>query len=114
KRKGPTLFDFVDDLGHSKKYIYNDGVEGHYKQFIINRAFGQYPDTVLIANEGNKMQGLTNEMHYDFLFNTIEKRKRYGKWARRNNESQDLIDYIKHKYTVSEEVAEFYFKCFDQ
>lgn len=113
-KTGPTLFDFVSDLGYKKKYIYNEGIKDYYKQFIINRAFGQYPDTVLLANECNKMQGLTNEMHYDFLFHTIDKRKRYGKWSKKDNTDAELIEYIKRKYTVSEEVAAFYFKCFDR
>lgn len=65
----------------------------------------QHIDTVLLANEMNKNSGISNEMHHDFLFFSIDAKPRYGKWAKKKEEQLDVVDHIKTKYSVGHERA---------
>lgn len=105
QKKKTTLFDFVNDLSSTKSYIYNEDTNGVYNQFMINRAFSQHLDTILLASEMNRRSGLTNEMHHDFMFHSITAKKRYGKWAKKVEDNPELVNYVKDHYNVGPERA---------
>jgi len=107
------LFDFVKALAETKENLYSDDTKSQYNQFMINRAFMQHLDTVLLANEMNKCGSISNEMHHDFLYNSIDKKRRYGKWAKASDEDLELIEFLQTKYSINKEVAEEYLKLSD-
>jgi hypothetical protein len=70
------LFSYVEGI-NNKTYNFS---EEDYNQYVINLAFKRFPDTIFLANIVNMMPGLTNQEHYDFLYYTIEKKKRGAPW----------------------------------
>lgn len=113
-KKEPSLFDYLSDIGTDKAYLFNEDVNKNYVAFMINRGFGQHIDTILLANEMNKRASLSKLMHHDFLFFSIDKKKRYGKWAKATIVDEDLIEYMKMKYNVNYNVALSYIELYDK
>lgn len=99
------LFDLVNDISSDKKYLFNDDTAAVYAPFMINKAFSQHVDTIMLANEMNKRPSLSKEMHHDFMFYSIDTKKRYGKWAKQENRNVDVINYIKEQYAIGNERA---------
>lgn len=103
-------FDFLNDLGESKKGLFNDQTEGSFDTFMINRGFSQGLDTIMFANEMNKHWHLSKEMVHDFYLYIIPKRKRRNKWAKQNKDNKETIDLIVNHYKVNRTVAIDYLK----
>ena len=94
-----TPFDFVKSI-NEHKYSYDAFNDAAYSQFLINRAFSFFPDTIFHASEMN-LYPLTNKMHYDYLFNSIKKRKRFKKWPKAKQKSEDIaLIMSKYKYNT--------------
>lgn len=113
-KKEPNLFDYLSDIGTNKQYLFDEEVNKNYVPFMINRGFGQHIDTILLANEMNKRSSLSKLMHHDFLFYAIDKKKRYGKWAKSNVPDEDLIEFIRTKYSVNYKTALMYVELYDK
>lgn len=50
-----------------------------YDKWRTNTTLSNHADTVLYANQMNTHHDITDQMHYDYLFNSIRKTKRYAK-----------------------------------
>ena len=95
-----TPFDYVKAINYTKEDLMVDEVsEKTYNPFIINRALSMGIDTVLQANEMNMRHGLDKRLQFDFLINSISKRKRFDKWQKADK-SEDL-EYVKAYYNYS-------------
>lgn len=101
----PSLFDYLNDITTNKKYLFDSNDSSSYNQFMINRGLEQHLDTVLLANEMNKRAGLSKLLHHDFLWYSVDAKKRYGKWAKQDITDLDLVEYIQTKYVVNKENA---------
>lgn len=95
------LFDLLNDISVDKKYLFDEDTATQYNAFMINRGLSQQNDTILLANEMNKRPGLSKEMQFDFLFYSVQARKRYGKWAKSDDSDKKNLDLIKEHYQVS-------------
>jgi hypothetical protein len=82
----------------------DDIAENQYNSFIINRGLSYFPDTVFFANEINLNSHLPARLEYDFLINTIKKKKRFSKWHKKHNDSN--VETIKQYYGYSNAKAE--------
>ena len=99
-----TPFDFLNSITTTKKDIMVDGIaEKQYVPFVVNRSLSYWADTVLIANEMNKVAHIDNKLQYDFYFNMIRKKKRFTKWDKADK-IKDL-DLVKIAYGYSSEKA---------
>ncbi len=95
-----TPFDYVKAISTTKEnMIVDDLTEREYNPFIVNRALSMGIDTVLQANEMNQRHHLNKKLQFDFLLNSISKRKRFDKWQKADK-SEDL-DYVKAYYNYS-------------
>lgn len=108
------LFDLLSAITETKDYIFSDDVAREYVPFIINRGLSQHVDCILYANEMNKNPQISKKRHFDFLFHSIPKKVRRGKWAKFEDSNKDVIDLIVRKYSVSRERAMEYVKLLDQ
>lgn len=83
------LFDYVNSI-NNKEYIFNEETynKKNYSQFVINMAFSYFPDTILFVNECNMLPNMTDKQHYDFLYYTIRKGKRFSKWNKKSNDEE--------------------------
>jgi hypothetical protein len=87
-------FDYVTSINSTKKDLMTDTendelAEKGYVPFLTNRSLSNFTDTILYANEMNKHHNLDNKLQYHYLINIIRPRKRYSKWAKR----QDSDDF---------------------
>lgn len=103
-------FDLFGVLGSisNKEYIFDEEDEKSYPPFMINRGLMQNFDTVLYANDMNINNQVTKQMHYDYLYYSVSKKKRYGKWAKATNDDKILIDQIVEYYKINRKYAHQY------
>ena len=95
-----TPFDYVKAINYTKSnLIVDDLTEKEYNPFIVNRALSMGMDTVLQANEMNRSPHLEKRLQFDFLLNSISKRKRFDKWQQAEK-SEDL-EYVKQYFNYS-------------
>tara|TARA_Y100000592_G_C5450342_1_gene308395 strand:- start:727 stop:1107 length:381 start_codon:yes stop_codon:yes gene_type:complete len=97
-------FDYVNSITYNKKDIMVDDIaEKEYAPFIINKALGNFRDTVLYANEMNINHHLDHRLQFDFFINIIKKQKRWSKWIKAETASD--LELIKEYYGYSNEKA---------
>ena len=97
KLKKISPFDYVQAINYTKEdMILDERTEKEYNAFIINRAMGYSPDTVIAGNEVNSRPHLDKKLQYDFLLGIVSKRKRYNKWLK--PEKEEKLEVIKEYY----------------
>ena len=101
-------FDFTNSINQSKTDLMrgtaNDQLaEKSYSPFLTNRALSYHNDTVFFANEMNTRHHLDNLLQYDFLLNIVRAKKRYAKWAKKDNDGDVLI--VKEYFGYNETKA---------
>lgn len=101
-------FDFVTSINLTKKDLMvgteNDELaEKGYAPFIVNKALSYFPDTLLYANEVNRLAHIDNKLQYHYLLNSIRAQKRYSKWAKK--EDSDDLELVKEYYGYSNDKA---------
>ena len=98
------LKEWLNSINYDKKNIMVDEYEEKkYPAFIINKCLAPFPDTLLYVNELNRLHGLDNRLQYDFLLNSLRKRKRFAKWMK-VSKIKDL-DVVEEYYGYSNEKA---------
>ena len=101
-----SVFDYINSI-NSKNYIYDEENCDGYNEYVINKAFSMFVDTVFITNEAN-VCGLKGKQHYDFLFYTIPKRKRFEKWTKELLDEE--LNFIMEYFTINRKIAKLYLK----
>lgn len=106
-------FDYVNDITYGKKDIIRNGenpqlAEALYQPFIVNRALSYFPDTIMYADQINQCAELDHLMQYDYLINTIRPKKRFSKWAKKQDNSD--VELVQKYYKVNRRVAVDYLK----
>lgn len=98
-------FDFLNAINDNKKDLFEDPqAEKDYSAFMVNRGLSYFPDTVLYANEMNRYPSIPKSWQFYFFLNTIPKKKRFSKWAKKDAETKSL-QLIKEYYGYSYEKA---------
>lgn len=92
-----TIWDITNSISNKTYLEETEEFYKLYNQYIINLYFSMFPDTIHIVNELNKMQNITNRMHYDFLYNFVRKNKRFG--YHKKTKEEDL-SYIAEVFSV--------------
>jgi len=103
----PSPFEHVSSITNTKTHmISNEIEEKEYIPFIVNRALSNFPDTIFYANEINQLGHLDKKMQYDYLFNSIPKKKRYSKWNKKksNDDIELIMDYYKYSIEKAQSV----------
>jgi hypothetical protein len=97
-------FDYVNAICDSKQnLIVDEATEKGYIPFTVNRSLSYHYDTVLLANEMNQRAFLDKRLQFDFLINTVRKKKRFAKWVKPL--SSDDLEVVKEYYGYSNEKA---------
>lgn len=73
-------------------------------KFIVNRALGYFPDTVMQANQMNQFSDIPADWQFSFFLNTISKKRRFSKWSKADKETASL-ELVKEYYGYSSEKA---------
>jgi hypothetical protein len=99
------LKDWLNSINHTKENLIKDDptlIKG-YPPFIVNKCLSSHIDSILFANEMNKLSHLDKDMQYQFYINTLRKRKRFSPWLRKDK--VQYIDIVKQYYGYSNEKA---------
>ena len=97
-------FDFVNSITYSKTDIMNDINEKEYAPFLVNRSLSYHQDTLLYANEMNRLHHASKHMQFSFYLNSIKSRKRFSKWLK-SSKIKDL-DVVKQHFGYSNKKAQ--------
>ena len=99
-------FDFINAITYTKHdYIAEDPLnEKKYSPFMVNRGLSYFPDTVMYANEMNRLSTIDNKWQFHFLLNSINKKKRFSKWVKKDSETKSLLLVMEY-YGYSNEKA---------
>lgn len=101
-----NVFDFVKSINEHQYNFEKEFDNGAYSSYIVTKAFSYFPDTIFLANEMNLYPGISPEMHYDFLFYTIPKKKRFSKWFKleKHDQATFLSEWFNVRYDKAVEI----------
>lgn len=92
-------FDFINAISDTKQDILED--EKEYNSYLTNRGLSYYLDTIEKSNNMNMNHHLDPRLEFDYLINTIRKRKRFSKWFKRKDEDDLKFVMEYYGYNVS-------------
>ena len=99
-----NLSELLNSINFSKKNLLLDPQdEKEYVPYVINRCLSYFPDTLLHANEMNRLSFLDKRLQYEYYLKSIRPRKRFSKWIKK--ETTDDIAIIKEYFGMSEKKA---------
>ena len=104
-----NLGEILSSINHNKENILRERDEREEKQYapyVINRCLSYFPDTIFLVNSMNCIPNVDKRMHYEFLLNSVRKRKRFSKWLKR--EQNESLEWIKEYYKISDKKAREY------
>lgn len=70
---------FENSINFGTKRLDLEKEEYKYSKWRTNNSLSNFVDTLFYANEMNLNYHLSDQMHYDYLFHTIRKTKRFNK-----------------------------------
>ena len=98
------LSDYLNSINYSKKNIIKDDIdEKNYVPYVVNRCLSYFPDTIMYANRMNQSTMLDNKLQYDYYLHSLRARKRFSKWAKKEEISD--LDVIKEYFSYSNQKA---------
>ena len=97
-------FAYLTAINDSKENIMVDDLaEKEYRSFLVNRGLSYFVDTVLLANEMNIHHNVDRKLQFDFLLNSVRKRKRFSKWLK--PEQNANVELVKARWGYNDEKA---------
>ena len=90
-------FTYVDSVTNTKKNLMrgsaNDELaERGYEPYLTNKSLSYHQDSIFHANLMNSYGFLDKKLQYEFLLNSLRKRKRFAKWHKKTEDaSLELI-----------------------
>jgi|TARA_Y100000034_G_scaffold132245_1_gene194765 hypothetical protein len=100
------LSNYLTAINHSKKPLMDtedELVEKEYAPYIVNRCLSYFIDTILHVNQINEFPDTAKKMQFDYLQNSIRKRKRFSKWQKK--QKVENIEIVKEYYGYSNQKA---------
>ena len=103
-------FTYVDSVSYSKKNMMrgteNDELaEKGYKPYLTNRSMSYHHDSILYANEMNMRPQIDNKQQYEYLLNTLRKRKRFAQWKKQKPDApvEMIMEYFGYGRAKAEQ-----------
>lgn len=106
------LFHAIEQINFGKKRVTVAGEHDRfYSQFTVNNALSQHIDTVMFAYQMNLCQGMSDQMHFDYLLHSVRSGKRYGKWATLDEgaEIELVVVLMSRHLEINREKCRFYY-----
>jgi len=104
-----TPFDFLNSINQTKEDLFKKEetaptAKKDYVPYIVNKGLSYFPDTCVQANEMNKRHYLPKEWQFQFLLNSITRKKRISKWHKMEDFGVNLTMVMQY-YDYSREKA---------
>lgn len=100
-------FDFLNSINSTKENLIRNGEaeESEYKPFLTNRALSYHVDSIFEANDMNERAHLPNICQYEYLLNSLPKKKRFAKWIKpsKDVDAEAVMEYFG--YSLSKAAA---------
>jgi hypothetical protein len=92
-------FEIIDNINEKKGFLDKDQLDD-YVPFVVNRALSFQKDNIFHANQMNMLQGLDPDLAYTYLYYTIPKKKRWGKWEKfkMSPAIKQIMDFFECSY----------------
>ena len=107
-------FDFINAVSFTKQDVIRqasnpDQEAKGYVPWVTNKTLSYFEDSIIHANMMNKYAFLTNQQQFDFFLNSINKRKRFAKQAKKiaSDDVQAIADYFGYSLRRAEESMKF-------
>ncbi len=90
-------FDYINAVSDNKKNIMvgtenDDLAEKSYNPYLTNKSLSYHADAILYVNEINQYANLDNKLQFDYYLHGLPKKKRFSKWAKKDeNEDIEII-----------------------
>lgn len=94
------LFDVIN-LIHTKDHYPTTEELGDYSSFMGNRALSQFQELIFHAQTMNENWGIPKEANFAFYFHSVSKKKRFSKWAKKEDLEEEKIKKLKEYYGYS-------------
>jgi len=101
------LKEYLKSINESKEDLMNTNDEAwakKYPAYIVNRCLSMFWDTLPQANEMNGYHFLDNKVQFQFLINSVRKKKRFGGRWLKQSKLKDL-EYVKEYFGYGNEKA---------
>ena len=85
-----TPFDIINSINNKTSIEWDEVTEKTYSPFIINRGLSFNLQTIMFANAMNQYPQLSKDMQYAFYYNGVPKGKRFDKWQKKSEQSDDV------------------------
>jgi hypothetical protein len=110
-----NFFDYLNAINDTKVDLMKDDplAVKEYKPFMINRGLSYFSDTVMQANEMNLYSDIPREWQFQFLLNTITRKKRFSKWHKGDAETKAIklvMEYYGYSSEKAKQVADLFTK----
>lgn len=101
-----SFFDYLNAINTTKKDLMKEDPLSvkDYVPFMINRGLSYFPDTIMYANEMNKYSSIPKDWQFAFYMHSIKPKKRFSKWHKKDQNSDDL-NLIMKAYGYSAQKA---------
>ena len=100
----PDLNEWLRSINTGKKSVMMDEFdEKQYPGFIVNKCLSGISDSVMYANEMNRMHWLDRKMQYDFFLYGLPKKKRFAPWMKAKKVKD--LDIVKQYHGYNNEKA---------
>ena len=98
------LKHWLNSINFTKENLLEEDPTLKYPAFVVNKCLSGSIDSVLFANEMNKSHHLDLKLQYEFLLNSLRKKRRFAPWLKKDK-VEDL-DAVKKYYGYSSEKAQ--------
>ena len=101
-----NFFDYLNSINDTKKNVMLTETDTSvYSAYMVNRGLSYFPDTVSQANMMNQRWQAPARMQYDFLRNSISRKRRFSKWFKaQKSEDVDLVrEYFGYNHERARE-----------
>ncbi|ARW57472.1 clamp loader small subunit [Serratia phage X20] len=104
------MFSLLNDITFGKRERYL-GQSENYSKFWVDTSLSQHVDCMIAVNAMNLVgSGLSDQAHFNYYLHSIPKGKRFGKWAKfEDNSSDKFVIHLLMKYhTINADDARMY------
>lgn len=98
-------FDFINAINLTKEDLFKEPNSAKvYQPYLVNRSLSYFHDTIAQANVMNMHSSIPAEWQFQFLLNSITKKKRFSKWAKKDKATDSLL-LVQEYYGYSSDKA---------
>jgi UDP-N-acetylmuramyl tripeptide synthase len=97
---------YENSINSGKEPLSLENQEFKYDKWRTNSSLSNFLDTLMYVNEVNRYSHITDKMHYDYLFNSVRKKTRYGK--KKTEQDKKLEAELKAEEEKIALISEYY------